>query len=84
LRNRKTEIIRPFLSKERLDHIMSRENQYPILSWRIGDRSDTSTESSLMYWVRRGGGYPPIEEEVEFFLKKGSGGWRLSDFTAVY
>jgi hypothetical protein len=84
LHSGRVEGIRPFVLKNRADHIISRESQYRIASWRIGDRQDSSTASSLMYWVRRAGGYGPDEEEVMFFLKRDRNGWALSDFTAIY
>ena len=84
LRNGRVETIRPFAPGDRVDHIISRERQYRIVSWRIGDRMDSPNASSLMYWVRRSGGYGPYEEEVMFFLKRDRDGWTLSDFTAIY
>jgi hypothetical protein len=84
LRSGRVKSIRPFVREDQIDHIVSRESQYRIVSWRIGDRKDSPTASSLMYWVRRGGGYAPVEEEVMFFLKRDRNGWALSDFTAIY
>ena len=62
----RTEAIRPFVASENRVHILQRESQYRVLSWRIGDRDGSSNRMMVLYWVNRGGGYPPGEEEVLF------------------
>jgi len=84
LRSGRVDSLRPLVRQDSVDHIMSRESQYRIVSWRIGDRKDKSTGSDLMYWVRRAGGYPPGEEEVMFVLSSHGDRWECADFSAIY
>jgi hypothetical protein len=37
-----------------------------------------------MYWVHRGGGYGPVEEEVHFTLEMRQGRPKLTSFDAIY
>jgi len=79
--------IRPFLNDEnQRQHIEARESEYPIQSWRIGERTDKPDETMLMYWVTRGGGYSSNgeEEEVRFWIKKSAAGWSLTLYNAIY
>lgn len=80
-----TSTIAPFASPR--DHILTREKQFPILSWRIGWREDSDTAVGMMYWVRRGGGYAsgePYEEEVHFIVSRSGRKWKIDEFSAIY
>lgn len=66
------------------EQIRSREGKYPVSSWRLGRRWDRAGECSLQYWVRRGGGYGYVEEEVFLTLRLDKGQWMVSDFSAIY
>ena len=79
-----TAVLQPLRSKANLDHFLSRESEYRIESWRLGGRWDSSNAVTLMYWVRRGGGYAPIEEEVHFGVTIKGDRWTVSDYSAIY
>jgi hypothetical protein len=67
------------------DHISEREKEFPILSWRIGNRQDNTEESELMYWVKRGNGYPVgHEDQVHFRMVRSGNIWKLQSFSAIY
>jgi hypothetical protein len=81
------ESIRPFLpGQDRTQHILEREMEFPIRSWRIGDRRDRPGETELLFWVRRGGGYSKDGDEVSVFLwiKQSASGWSLNLYNAGY
>ena len=80
----KPEVIRPLVRGENGDHFVSRELQYRIVSWRVGRRLDGLDNSFIMYWVKRGGGYPYGEEEVHFEVVKSNGRWSAVQFGAIY
>lgn len=66
------------------EHIRSQEHRYPVSSWRLGRRLEGGSECTLQYWVRRGGGYADVEEEVFFTLRLEDQHWKVSDFAAIY
>jgi len=66
-------------------YILAKEKEFPIKSWRLGDRKDQNGEAQLVYWVKRGNGYPEgYEAEVHFTVSKVGNGWQLRSFSAVY
>lgn len=65
------------------EHVQQREEQYPIRSWRIAGRKDGVQGVALAYWVRRGGGYHPDEEECFITLDR-SPVWSVTAFSAFY
>lgn len=65
------------------EHVQQREEQYPIRSWRIAGRKDGVEGVALAYWVRRGGGYHPGEEECFITLDR-SPVWSVTAFSAIY
>ena len=73
----------PLLPPKNSEHFTSLESEYPIKSWRLGDRSDDSKDTSLTYWVTRGGGYPDDLQPV-FISVKRSPVWCLESYSAVY
>jgi hypothetical protein len=77
LRRGHPEIIRPLVPAESLDHSLAREQQYRILSWRVGAHQDIGSCIMLTYCVSRGGGYPG-EEEVSFGLTRTGQHWVVS------
>jgi hypothetical protein len=76
--------LRPLLQTDQTDHYISRESKYPIQSWRVGNRWNNPGSVGLMYWVHRGGGYGPVEEEVHFTLEMRQGRPKLTSFDAIY
>jgi hypothetical protein len=67
-------------------YILEREREWPIQSWRIGNRTDSDGRSEIGYWVTRGNGYSHRygEEEVHVWLIRSVNGWELQSFSAVY
>lgn len=67
-------------------YILEREREWPIESWRIGNRTDSDGRSEIGYWVTRGNGYSHRygEEEVQVWLIRSGDGWQLQSFSAVY
>ena len=84
LRHGETGVLKPLLPEVNVDHFLSRESEYRIQSWRIGGRWDSLNSARLMYWVRRGGGYPEIEEEVHIGVAMKGGKWIVSNYSAIY
>lgn len=80
LRDGDLEVLRDIASA----HVREREAKYRILSWRIGRHSTDATRASLMYWVRRGGGYFDGEEAVWVELTRDGSGWKVTSFDAMY
>jgi len=81
MREGKPEVVAPFVAASRRDHILARETQYRVLSWRLCRRTDDSEGTALGYWVRRKG-YAG-EEEV-FFDVLNSRGWEVTSYNAIY
>ncbi|HMO81319.1 MAG TPA: hypothetical protein PKD24_11055 [Pyrinomonadaceae bacterium] len=77
--------IRPLVrgGVEAEEHFFERESEFRVVSWRIGDRTQTSDKLSIHYWVRRAN-YYDMEESVGFFFTRTNGEWRLEQFTAGY
>src|SRR5215475_4321648 len=67
-------------------YVLAEEKQFPIKSWRLGDRRDDNGESQLVYWVKRGNGYSEegYEGEVHFRVSKVGNSWQLRSFSGVY
>jgi len=84
LRDGRSDVISSYIG-ERQD-IPGKENQWPIQSWRVGNREDISDKSEIMYWVKRGNGYATggYEEEVHFTVVRSGGSWELESFRAIY
>ncbi len=75
------------VQKENLGPVVEYEGKYPISSWRIGHGVDGQINgqygSSLMYWVRRRGGYPG-EQEVHIETRRIGEIWSVVGFVAIY
>ena len=82
--NGNLDCLRPLLHPDQAELFTSRESKWPIQSWRVGNRWDNPDSVGLMYWVRRGGGYGPVEEEVYFTLEMRLGNAKLTSFVAMY
>jgi len=82
MRDGNVAIIEPFIDKEH-KYILEREKEYPIKSWRIGERKDKDGETVIMFWVKRGGSYP-TEESVWFWLNRSNGTWTVKTYNAIY
>ena len=67
-------------------YILEKEKDFPIISWRLGNRKDSDEGSQLVYWVKRGNGYADdgYEAEVHFSITKARSSWQLKSFSAVY
>jgi hypothetical protein len=67
-------------------YILEEEAKWPIQSWRVGERKDTTEKTELMYWVKRGNGYSKdgMEEEVRFFMERSEGKWVVRHYGAIY
>jgi len=68
-------------------YVLEKEKQFPITSWRLGNRIDNNEASHIVYWVKRGNGYPAedgYQAEVHFSIIKVGNGWQLKSFSAVY
>ena len=67
-------------------YILDKEKEWPIQSWRIGDRTDSAGRSEIEYRVTRGNGYSRYadEEEVHVTIIRSGDGWELQSFSAVY
>lgn len=78
------EVISPYLGERK--YILEKEKEWPIQSWRVGDREDAADKSELMYWVKRGNGYSKnvCEEEVRFTIVRSGGSWVVGSFGAIY
>lgn len=84
LREGQVDVISTYIG-ERKD-IPEKEKQWPIQSWRVGNREDITDQSELMYWVKRGNGYftEGYEEEVHFRMVRSGGNWEVKSFSAIY
>lgn len=85
LRNGETGVLYPLLSNRNEDsrnHIIEAEKKYQVKSWRIGDWQNDGNEASVLYWVTRDN--YEWEEEVRFFLKNDTRGWKVNVYTAIY
>ena len=67
-------------------YVLEKEKQFPIRSWRLGDRRDDQNGSQLVYWVKRGNGYPAngYVSEVHFTIIRIGSSWAVTSFSAVY
>lgn len=67
-------------------YVLEKEKQFPIRSWRLGNRSDDQNGSQLVYWVKRGNGYPAngYVSEVHFTVIRVGASWQVLSFSAVY
>src|SRR6185295_1896747 len=67
-------------------YVLDKEKEWPIQSWRVGNRSDSAGTSNIVYWVKRGNGYSQsgYEEEVHVTMIRSARGWQLQSFSAVY
>ena len=67
-------------------YVLEKEKQFPIRSWRLGDRRDGENGSQLVYWVKRGNGYPAsgYVSEVHFTVIRVGASWQVRSFSAVY
>jgi hypothetical protein len=84
LREGRADVISSYIGEGK--DIPEKENQWPIQSWRVGNREDISDKSEIMYWVKRGNGYATVgyEEEVHFTVVRTGGSWELGSFRAIY
>ena len=81
LREGTVEAIAPFLGER--TYILEKEKQWPIQSWRIGDRKDTAEKVEIMYWVKRDNGYSG-EEAVFFDVIRSGENWKVKTYSAIY
>jgi hypothetical protein len=62
----------------------TREREYPLSDWSLGDREDLKGKVVLTYWVRRRSppydGYPPVFLQ----LAPRGNGWEVTGFNAGY
>lgn len=67
-------------------YVLEKEKEWPIQSWRVGNRTDAAARSDIIYWVKRGNGYSKdgYEEEVHFTIANVDNKWELRSFSAVY
>ena len=67
-------------------YVLEKEKQWPIQSWRLGNRTDSAGQSELTYWVTRGDSYSARygEEEVHVTIIRSDDAWELQSFSAVY
>ena len=67
-------------------YVLEKEKEWPILSWRLGNRTDSAGSSDIVYWVKRGNGYSERwrEEEVHMTIVRAVNGWELRSFSAIY
>lgn len=67
-------------------YVLDKEREWPIQSWRVGNRRDSTGTSHIDYWVKRGNGYSQsgYEEEVHVTLTRSGSGWQLQSFSAIY
>jgi hypothetical protein len=67
-------------------YVLEKEKEWPLQSWRIGNRSDSAGTSNIVYWVKRGNGYSQNghEEELHMTIVHSATGWQLQSFSAVY
>ena len=58
-------------------YILEKEKEWPIQSWRLGNRTDSAGRSEIIYWVTRGNSYSSQygEEEVHLMLTRSVDGW---------
>lgn len=84
LRAGRVDVISPYIGAN--ENIPAKEKQWPIQSWRVGNREDVSDKSEIMYWVTRGNGYSKsgYEEAVYFRLLRSGLGWEVKSFSAIY
>ena len=87
LREGRADVISTYTGENK--DIPEKEKQWPIQSWRVGNREDISDKSEIMYWVKRGNGYSKAghEEEVHFTVVRSGGNccnWDVKSFSAVY
>jgi hypothetical protein len=84
LREGKVEVIAPFLDER--TYILEKEKQWPIQSWRIGDRQDTADRVKIMYWVKRDNGYANegYEDSVFFWMNCSGENCQVKTYAAVY
>jgi hypothetical protein len=71
------------------ERYIDNETKWPIEEWRIGRRKDAGSRVELMYWVRRGNGYPGngypgIEEEVYLTVDRSRDPAQVISFSAIY
>ena len=84
LRAGRVDVIYPYIGAN--ENIPEKEKQWPIQSWRVGNREDVSDGSEIMYWVTRGNGYSEsgYEDSVYFRLLRSGRGWEVKSFSAIY
>ena len=84
LRAGRVEVISSYIGSN--TYIPGKERQWPIQSWRVGNREDNGDRSELRYWVTRGNGYSKdgYEDEVRFALVRSRDKWEVTSFSAIY
>ena len=85
LQNGETGVLLPYLSgrsDNSQNHILEREKEFQIKSWRVGRRDETAAELTILYWVSREN-YDWVEE-VNFHFVRENGEWKLRAFSAIY
>ena len=84
LREGQVDVISSYIGANK--YIPEKEKQWPIKSWRVGNREDASDKSEIMYWVTRGNGYSNsgYEDAVYFRLLRSGDSWELKSFSAIY
>lgn len=84
LRDGQVEAISPYIGESKI--FLEKESQWPVESWRVGNREDKTDKTEIMYWVKRGNGYfrEGYEEEVMFEVGWTEGSWKVKSFSAIY
>lgn len=49
-------------------YVLEKEKEWPIQSWRVGNRTDAAARSDIVYWVKCGNGYSKDGHEEEVHL----------------
>ncbi len=62
----------------------TREREYPLTDWSLGDRKDLNGKVVLTYWVRRRSAYDGYYPPVILRLAPRGDGWEVTDFSTGY
>lgn len=69
-----------------LEIVLEKEKEWPIQSWRVGNRTDAGCKVGHCLLGQAGDDYSKdgYEEEVHFTLVQADNRWELKSFSAVY
>ncbi len=82
LKKGETDVLLPLLASTEHERVISSENKYRVTSWRVGEWSQSNTESSIMYWTTREN-YDWVEE-VRLHFVRVEQDWQLRSYSAIY